>query len=388
MAKITWDKVSDGYNGYLNGHADADNPDYFITRVSGRMHLFVAGSDDKVKAGNLKQCQDYAEQLAEGAGAELGVPAVNPTGTEAKAVTADESAQLNRTYGPPAAEVPATDLTEGGPCPPSAPEFIAEQAAKVLANAAKLAGAVTLPTEADPSEDPEGGEDVPARTRETLDWPKDPASEDWGGNPAARWTSLCGRYRITRIYHRAMERTAYGCEAKAGEKFVTFENDEKLGAAYPKWHHTLRQAIEACERDLQAENGLPVDGNREAVLMAYSEPPAAGAPAKGKGKPAAAAGDVPETDGQAPKAAKQPKAPGAGKGPGVIDTIAQCLIDASEADPTTKDAILARLAELFPDRDADGMAKTVSIQLNRLKKERGLDVRKNDKGYWAPKSGK
>lgn len=90
----------------------------------------------------------------------------------------------------------------------------------------------------------------------------------------------------------------------------------------------------------------------------------------GKDKPAAA--------GKAP-----PKKAGGEKGPGVIASIIEFLEAASEEKPLSKDKIVERLAKRFPDRDPESMSKTVAVQVpNRLKSDKGLNIKKNDRGYW------
>jgi hypothetical protein len=50
------------------------------------------------------------------------------------------------------------------------------------------------------------------------------------------------------------------------------------------------------------------------------------------------------------------------KGPGVIETIIDCI---SKAKGATADETVAVLVKAFPDREADGMRKTVLIQANK-----------------------
>ncbi len=93
---------------------------------------------------------------------------------------------------------------------------------------------------------------------------------------------------------------------------------------------------------------------------------------KGKGRPPQFAG-----------------AGGEGK-PGIIASIQEFLLGASEDKPLTKKDLLKKLEERFPDRNSDSMSRTINVQVpNRLKVDKGLIVNKNDKGYWArkPKAG-
>ena len=95
------------------------------------------------------------------------------------------------------------------------------------------------------------------------------------------------------------------------------------------------------------------------------------------GAPAAKAG------GAKPKAAKAAKVPTERK-PGVISTILDILKAASEKAPVKKEDIVAKLAATFPDRDEDGMRKTVNVQVpTRLGSDKGVTVQKNENGYWV-----
>lgn len=71
-----------------------------------------------------------------------------------------------------------------------------------------------------------------------------------------------------------------------------------------------------------------------------------------------------------PKADK-PKKEKKDKGPGVIATIKSQLAKG----PITKEKLLNKLVELFPDRPESGMGRTINVQLYRLK------ASKTDKGY-------
>lgn len=68
---------------------------------------------------------------------------------------------------------------------------------------------------------------------------------------------------------------------------------------------------------------------------------------------------------KAPKA-KAPKAPKEKK-PGVIDTI----VDVLKSGKNTAAAIAEKVAKKFPDRDPEGIAATVKIQVTRLAKAEG-----------------
>ncbi len=83
-----------------------------------------------------------------------------------------------------------------------------------------------------------------------------------------------------------------------------------------------------------------------------------------------------------------PKSAGGDGKPGIIASIVEFLEAATEESPISKKGMVKKLAKRFPDRNADSMAKTVNVQVpNRIKKDKGLNVCKNDKNqYWI--SGK
>jgi len=72
---------------------------------------------------------------------------------------------------------------------------------------------------------------------------------------------------------------------------------------------------------------------------------------------------------------------------GIVASILEFLWEASKEEPITKKRITAKLAERFPDRSVESMAKTVAVQVpTRVRKENGWDVRKNDEEeYWVSK---
>jgi hypothetical protein len=85
--------------------------------------------------------------------------------------------------------------------------------------------------------------------------------------------------------------------------------------------------------------------------------------------------------GGAPKGTRPVKA--GGEGPGVIASILEFLLKATEDRPITKQRLVEKLVKRFPQRDPEGMSKTVSVQIpNRIKREKGVDVRQNENGYW------
>ena len=71
------------------------------------------------------------------------------------------------------------------------------------------------------------------------------------------------------------------------------------------------------------------------------------------------------------------------KTPGVIASIVEFLQKASSKKPITKEDIVAKLTDRFPDRDPESMAKTVNVQIpTRLMSDKDIVVEKNEKGYW------
>ena len=65
------------------------------------------------------------------------------------------------------------------------------------------------------------------------------------------------------------------------------------------------------------------------------------------------------------------------KTPGVIASIVDFLKEADEQNPLTKEDLLNKLCEAFPDRERDKMHTTVTVQVpNRLAVERKLLVKK------------
>ena len=70
------------------------------------------------------------------------------------------------------------------------------------------------------------------------------------------------------------------------------------------------------------------------------------------------------------------------KGPGIIDTIIECL----NKGPIKKEKIEEVLVKRFPDRKREGMRSTINIQLaGRLAKEKKLKIESTDKGYMIKK---
>lgn len=90
-----------------------------------------------------------------------------------------------------------------------------------------------------------------------------------------------------------------------------------------------------------------------------------------------------EKPAKSKKDKKKVKRDAPGKGPGIIAEIIRLLKKATEKKPTTKKEVHAKLVEKFPDRNPDSMKHTVQVQIPYfLKNAKGLEVEKNDKGYW------
>lgn len=134
--------------------------------------------------------------------------------------------------------------------------------------------------------------------------------------------------------------------------------------------------IEDDEEEEEEDDETPDDEEEEEEVVATKKPKgkkgAKPAPAKGgKGKPGGAFRSA------------------AGNGqPGVIGSIVEFLSAANEANPISKKTILAKLKKRFPDR-GDEMMTTINIHVpTRLRAQKNLNVKKNEKGYWISTAGK
>ena len=68
---------------------------------------------------------------------------------------------------------------------------------------------------------------------------------------------------------------------------------------------------------------------------------------------------------------------------GVIASIIEFLTAASASKPLSKKSLVAKLKERFPDREELALSRTINCQVpTRLRKDKELDVKKNDEGYW------
>lgn len=74
------------------------------------------------------------------------------------------------------------------------------------------------------------------------------------------------------------------------------------------------------------------------------------------------------------------------KGPGVIATIFT-LVSKSGKKGISKDEILGKLTEMFPDRAINGMEKTINVQLpGRMSKEKKVSIKKLETGCFVLES--
>jgi hypothetical protein len=77
------------------------------------------------------------------------------------------------------------------------------------------------------------------------------------------------------------------------------------------------------------------------------------------------------------------KSKGEPKGPGVIATIFT-LVNQSGKKGISKQEILDKLVELFPDRALEGMSKTIAVQLpGRMSKEKKVNIVKLETGAYV-----
>lgn len=99
----------------------------------------------------------------------------------------------------------------------------------------------------------------------------------------------------------------------------------------------------------------------------------------GKEKPAKTEKPAKEKAEKAEKKEKPAKKEKEVKGPGVIKTIVSTIKDHG---PITKEQILQKLVEAFPERDADAMKRTINVQIpTRINKEQDFQIENTDKGW-------
>lgn len=124
-----------------------------------------------------------------------------------------------------------------------------------------------------------------------------------------------------------------------------------------------------------------VEGEEEVLEGEEEEEPAPkvkpGTKPAGKTPPKAAA--EPAKTGTKPAAKPAPKA----KGPGVIATIIGCLKTATAKKPVTKEQIVTKLVDTFPERVEKSMKSTVAAQVpSGLKNEKQIKCETDGKGGW------
>lgn len=151
------------------------------------------------------------------------------------------------------------------------------------------------------------------------------------------------------------------------------DGEEPLKAETKEGKKLLSALLAAAENKEEIE--VVDDGGAEEENGAEDKP------AKKGGKKGAKA-----EDGDKPAKKKAPRSAGGDGKPGVIASIEEFVKKASKTKPITKEQVLEKLCERFPDRDKEAMAKTVNIQLpSRLNKEKELGIEKSDKGgYYIP----
>lgn len=81
---------------------------------------------------------------------------------------------------------------------------------------------------------------------------------------------------------------------------------------------------------------------------------------------------------------KDDKSKGKKKKKGVIAKIEELVSAATEKNQITKQEIVQKLIEEFPDRPGDSLKGTVNVQVpGRISRERGINVIKGQKGYYT-----
>ncbi len=138
-----------------------------------------------------------------------------------------------------------------------------------------------------------------------------------------------------------------------------------------------------------------VDDAEETPVAPAKAKPAAKKGAKGKAKSASAATNG-ESNRHTPAAAKPAKrvkgkasaakkgASNFGKGEGICAAVVDLLTKATAKKPITKQTIVAKMVERFPDRDPVALQRTVYGQVNYNLPKKGVEVKGEHKtGYWV-----
>ena len=139
------------------------------------------------------------------------------------------------------------------------------------------------------------------------------------------------------------------------------------------FYNSILDAKEKVEKERVAQEANAA--TKAAAKAAGKEPDA--------GKPDKKTGNKTEKPPKTPKVPKEKKE-NAPKGPGVISSILEFIT----AGPVTKEQILEKLKARFPEKDADGMKKTIQVQIGgktnrRMEKEKNVQLAINDKGEYT-----
>ena len=98
------------------------------------------------------------------------------------------------------------------------------------------------------------------------------------------------------------------------------------------------------------------------------------------------ANDPKSTEKESPKSCVAKPVASAAPKPGVIASILEFLSTATKEKPVNKATLCDKLAKRFPERLPDSMMKTINVQVpNRIQKERKLQVKQNEAGFWIEK---
>jgi hypothetical protein len=148
------------------------------------------------------------------------------------------------------------------------------------------------------------------------------------------------------------------------------EPDEHFVAERAKYRDSFDAVVTALEAGEKVTvGGFPKGEKKPKELPPDTVPEEAPPEERKKGKKEKAPKEKPEKVGGVQKV-------------GVIDLIISRLKKASERKPVGKRDLLEDLKEKFPDRAAEGMMSTIHTQVPSTLRKRGLDVRRNEKGFW------
>lgn len=224
---------------------------------------------------------------------------------------------------------------------------------------------------------------VPNNPNVCLEWNKPVTKEDTIST-YTYWYSKCGRY------------AAVYCKNNFGEEdrfCATFKTEKRWDAicrheTYPTNYKSLEEAFQALEalhiekfKVAQFESNYPIrihEAKDAGIPVEIIKAPRINAAVR----EAIAKGEAPPV--KEPKPKRDPSAPRAPRGVGVIATIIECLKGATKKKPISKETILKVLIEKFPDRQPGAMKSTISSQIpSGLKVEKKIEVQgSNEKGWW------